>query len=207
MEVITCVVGEIQTNCYILAEGKDCFIVDPGFDAKDIITTIEERHLKPQFIINTHGHYDHMGDNKVISDHFSIPVYCHESEVRMLTDAQINFSMMLGVKKESPAPQKAFKDGDTFSFVGSTWTIMHTPGHTQGSMIFYNNDNKIMFTGDTLFNEDFGRTDLPGGSEEQLKTSLRRIAALPGDFTIYPGHADSALLSDQRPVIDHYCRD
>lgn len=207
VDVICCVVGAIQTNCFIVSdENGRCFIIDPGADASYIINTVKKKNLIPDCIINTHGHYDHIGANKEIADYFTIPVWCHDADAAMLIDAALNFSQYSGQTIRSPAPQRLLHDGDVLMLADVSWNVMHTPGHTKGSIILYSEKLRIMFTGDTLFNEDFGRTDLPGGSEEELKKSLMKIAAVDGDFTIYPGHGESALLSEQRPVIAHYCK-
>ncbi len=208
VNITCCAVGAIGTNCYIVSDiHGTCFIIDPGADASIIIDTVTTHHLKPKCIVNTHGHYDHIGANKEIADFFTIPVWCHTNDAGMLIDAALNFSHYSGYPVQSPPPQRLLHDGDDISLAGTVWRIMHTPGHTKGSMILYSSEARVMFTGDTLFNEDFGRTDLPGGSETEMKDSLQKIAALDGDFTIYPGHGESALLSEQRSVIAHFCRE
>lgn len=207
LDITCCIVGAIETNCYIVSnDSGKCCIIDPGADASILIRTIEQKKLIPECVVNTHGHYDHIGANKDIADYFHIPVWCHVNDAPMLTDAGLNFSSYSGRAIMSPAPERLLYDAEEIQLAGVLWKVLHTPGHTKGSIVLYSEQTRCMFTGDTLFNEDFGRTDLPGGSEKELHTSLLKIAALDGDFTIYPGHGESALLSEQRPVIAHYCK-
>jgi len=183
--VDTVIVGQIETNCYIVVDEttRDAFLIDPGFDAGAITARIERHSYNPRFIINTHGHADHIGCNGA----FNLPIYIHERDRGLLSDPVKNLSALFGADIRSPEAERLLRDGDAIPFCASTLQIIHTPGHSPGCVCI-KLDN-FLFTGDTLFRESIGRTDLPQGDSRQIMRSLReKIMPLEGDYRVFPGH-------------------
>jgi hydroxyacylglutathione hydrolase len=190
------IVGDLEENCYLLADEKtrNAAIIDPGDDYARISKVIEENSLKPQFIINTHGHADHIGAD----DKFNLPVYIHKLDVPCLDEPGRNLSYLTGapfslsVKKVKP-----LENGQVIKLDSLSLEIIHTPGHTPGG-ICIKVDN-VVFTGDTLFFGGVGRTDFPGASAQQLIASIRdRLLNLAGDTAIYPGHGPSSTIGNEK---------
>jgi len=191
MLIKTLPVGMLETNCYIVTdeETKECAIIDPGGDSNTILDYIESNKLKPVAIFMTHGHYDHhMALDEVIAA-TGAPAYIHESE--------INRSGQQGRHKMNDnGSLHYYAEGDVIKAGNLEFLIIETPGHSTGSVTLICND--ALFTGDTLFRGDCGRTDLEGGSEDVMMQSLKRLSELNGDYEVYPGHAESSTLSYER---------
>lgn len=191
----TLILGELAVNCYILADSrtKEAVIIDPGSEPDVIKKCISEEKLKPLFIINTHGHADHIGANRFLG----LPVYIHELDSDFLIDPEKNFSSVFGLKVTSPRAENFLKDGDRLKVGDLEIFVMHTPGHTPGGISL--KVDKVLFTGDTLFCEGVGRTDLPYGSEKELMKSIsEKILALPDATIIYPGHGPASTIKHER---------
>jgi len=191
MLIKTLPVGMLETNCYIVTdeETKKCAIIDPGADSGTILDYIESNKLSPVAIFLTHGHYDHhMALDAVIED-TGAPVYVHESEV--------DRSGRQNRHKLSDRGQFSFySEGDIINVGNLKFVVLETPGHSKGSVTLMCED--ALFTGDTLFCGDCGRTDLEGGNYDVMMQSLKRLAELNGDFEVYPGHEESSTLSKER---------
>lgn len=188
-------IGELQVNCYILADEttKEVAIIDPGAEPEAIKRCISINKFKPHFIINTHGHADHIGANRFLD----LPIYIHELDKAFLTDPDKNLSAAFGVEITSPAPTNLIRDGDEIRIGGVELLAIHTPGHTPGS-ISLKVDNMI-FTGDAIFCEGIGRTDFPYASEEKLLQSIwNKILTLPNDTIIYPGHGPASTVGHEK---------
>ena len=199
MEIRKIIVGstmEMKTNCYIVKNNKKCFIIDPGDDYEKIRNTILQDETKPEFIICTHCHIDHISAAAPLQNFFNIPVYIHKEEV--LIYEKWNLAEWLGVKFEKFNYEFIT---NTISIGDFTFNIKHMPGHTPGSIILINEKDSIMFTGDLLFKNGIGRTDLPGGNDELLKDSLNRLLKFNKDFIIYPGHGENTFLLKERENI------
>lgn len=178
--------GVIESNGYIIyqSEGGPCFIIDPGYKYKKFLNFMKERSLKPAGIILTHAHYDHMGDAEKLRREALCEVFIHAEEA-----------------DEYGSEATAIYDGDVFDLEGEELKVIHTPGHTKGGMCLFSEKSKNVFTGDTIFNVDLGRTDLPGGSDADMARSLREIIdKWDNDITIYPGHGDSCNMKYVREV-------
>ncbi|MBU1863408.1 MAG: MBL fold metallo-hydrolase [Candidatus Omnitrophica bacterium] len=191
MRIDTIVVGSYQTNCYIVSdeETNHAFIVDPGFEAERIQKTIKKKGYLPQFIVNTHGHADHIGGNYA----FNLPIYIHEDAADLLTDSSRNLSLYHGAEIVSPKASRILKHGDKISFGKTTVEVLHTPGHTPGCICL--KIDSILFTGDTLFRESIGRTDLPDGNSRQILASIKkRLLPLSDGYKVYPGHGPESDL-------------
>ena len=188
MRIQTIPVGELQTNCYVLSQDKrdDALLIDPGDEADKIILALNGK--KVAAVLLTHGHYDHTGALYAFSE---APIYIHQMDSVMLEDAHYSIGSYMGDLHKRPAATDFLSEGQTLNLAGITLDVLHTPGHTRGCVCFKIGDD--LFTGDTLFDGDYGRTDLPGGSEEQMRVSLRRLLSLHG-CRFYPGHGPGNVI-------------
>lgn len=178
----------LYTNTFlVLTEAGHAVAIDPAADPQRYLDQLEQNHAVLTHILLTHGHYDHVGAlpelRKALPD---VPVYLHPAEV----------SIRDGVLIPDPGPTVDYADGSTVAVGGLTVEVIHTPGHTPGGVVLQVED--ALFTGDTLFEGSMGRTDLEGGSETQLLHSLKRLAQLPGDYRVFPGHEGSSTLERER---------
>jgi glyoxylase-like metal-dependent hydrolase (beta-lactamase superfamily II) len=193
------VVGALETNCYLVycEETFQCAVVDPGAEPERIFLEIAEAELKPVVIINTHGHVDHIGANRDMKDHFGVPLYIHAADSPMLGKIQqLELSLFLGAK-DSPPADHLISDGEEIKIGNSVLRVLHTPGHSPGSVSLLGDG--FLLSGDTLFFEGVGRTDLPGGSQKQLEQSLReKVMTLPDETVILPGHGPLTSVGQER---------
>lgn len=193
------VVGPLDTNCYLVYcdETLDCAVIDPGAEAERIFPLVVELGLKPVIILNTHGHIDHIGANKDVKDKFNVPLCIHSLDSPLLEKIQeFELSFFLGAK-ESPPADRLLEDKDTIRFGKSSLRVVHTPGHTPGSVSFLGDG--IVFSGDTLFFGGVGRTDLPGGSTKDLEKSIReKILTLPPETIVLPGHGPMTSVGEEK---------
>lgn len=193
-------VGPVGANCYILASQSKArsIIIDPGDEEKKIRRALAKHNLEPFFIINTHGHFDHIGCN----DKFGVPVYIHRNDLGMLNDPKLNLSNLVhgdGYSVESEI--RTLEGGDKIELENLELEVIHTPGHTPGSisLLLKKPTNKILFSGDTLFYQGIGRTDFPGSDHEQLIKSIKeKLLSLPEDTVVYPGHGMSSTIGREK---------
>ncbi|MCX5688042.1 MAG: MBL fold metallo-hydrolase [Candidatus Omnitrophica bacterium] len=189
------VVGPLESNCYLAGDEdtKEIYIIDPGGDYKKINSVIDKNSLKPKAIINTHGHGDHIGANK----EFGIPVWIHSLDADFLTDSSKNLSGVFGFFLKTKAASRLLKDGDILDIGKYNLEVIHTPGHTPGSICL--KTARIIFTGDTLFCEGVGRTDFAYGSQEDIISSIKeKLFTLDDDYVIYPGHGPSSTIRNEK---------
>ena len=187
MRLTTLTVGSIGTNCYMLyhEESKAAVIIDPGDDATLVAARLDALGLRPLAILLTHAHFDHGGDvGRLLAKH-AVPVYCHPA------DRALPSWLTHGLEWSDE-----LSEGQTLDFEGLRFTVLHTPGHTPGSVCLL--CGNMLFAGDTLFAGSCGRTDLPGGSWKDMAASLRRLASLEGNYTVYPGHGEPTTLAEER---------
>lgn len=183
------IVGALETNCYLVYDTRtlECAIIDPGAEPEKIFPVVLHLGLKPTMILNTHGHADHVGANFDMKERFDVPLLIHRLDLPFLEamkDSELSF--MLGAK-ESPPPDRFFEDGETITVGKASFTVIHLPGHSPGSVGFHGHGT--LFSGDTLFSEGVGRTDLPGGSRKDLERSIRtKLHTLPPKTLVLPGH-------------------
>ena len=189
------VVGPMQANCYILgsATTADALVVDPGAEPEKIKARLESLGLKASCVVNTHGHIDHIGANSA----FEAPVYIHRLDADFLNDPRLNLSAMLGLSVTVSNPVRLLDDGQKLEVGDVNLEAIHTPGHTPGGICL--NAGKFCLTGDTLFAQGVGRTDLPNASERVLLNSIRKkLMTLPDELVIYPGHGPSSTIGEER---------
>jgi len=187
------VVGQIQSNCYILAEDPDALVVDPGAAADYILEKIKENNHELKWIINTHVHYDHIGANADLAKKTGCKIYIHKKDLAGITDADINLSSWFG-DLEYDYHVEALEEGP-LKLGPLDLEIIHTPGHSAGSIcILYNG---YLFSGDTLFKSSIGRTDLPTSSYEDMVSSLKKIKRLNANLVVLPGHGEQTTLTEE----------
>jgi len=198
IEVIT--VGPIDVNCVILYcdEHLSAIVIDPGDSAARIIKFMEERKLIPKLVLNTHCHSDHTGGVEAVARHFSIPFLCHEDDAWMLTSKeQQDIADYLGVKK-APKNDATVSDGEIIDLCEDfSIRIIHTPGHTPGGICIYGDG--FLISGDTLFLNSIGRSDLTGGNHMQLLASIKeKLFILPDDTIVFPGHGETTTIGEEK---------
>ena len=191
MEIKTFTVGVLATNCYVVSclETKKSIIIDPGLgsasEASKIIQFTKKNNLEMEYIVNTHGHSDHISGNLVLKKKFDVPICINSYDAYFLDrlDGNVEKPILLGDQRE-------------VKFGRTTLKVLHTPGHTLGSISLVGKAQ--VFTGDTLFAGGIGRTDFPESSENEMKLSLRKLMKLPDNFIIYPGHGPQSSIIQER---------
>jgi hydroxyacylglutathione hydrolase len=198
VEIHTLVVGKLQTNCYILKSGSEAIIVDPGDEPERILMFIKDIRATPARIVATHTHFDHVLGVDAVRKATKTPFLIHPDDLPMLQSMQSRVRQIMGF--EVPAPPKVdgyVKDGDSLKVGDETIRVLHTPGHSPGS-ISLAGDGYVL-TGDALFNQSIGRTDLPGGDLNTLIRSIReKLFKLDDETIVYPGHGPETTIGDER---------
>jgi len=193
-------VGYVWTKCYIVGcpQTREGLIIDPGDEPEEILAEVEKEGLKIVYIVNTHGHIDHIGANKAVKEATGAPVLIHREDAPYLSDPEKNLSLFLGLKDKEISPADGLlEEGDVISVGTLKFKVLHTPGHTPGSICLVGEE--VIFTGDTLFAGSIGRTDFPGGSREQLLRSIKeKIMPLPDRLKAYPGHGPASTLRHEK---------
>lgn len=198
MQIINLYDGSYASNCYIAAEGNEAVIIDPSAKWSRISKYLEENGLSVSAVLLSHGHFDHILSLDEVRDWLHVPAFIHKEELTFPEDSDKNaYAYFFRDKCVWRRPEKTFEEGDVIPLGESGLTVLHTPGHTAGSSCFYCEEEKILFTGDTIFTGgNCGRTDLYSGNMEALLLSFKRLRRMPEDITIYPGHGDPGLLGD-----------
>jgi len=192
-------VGPIMANCYILGceQTLEAVVIDPGGDADRILMALAESSLTLKYIVNTHGHFDHVGANKLLNDATGAPILVHALDAPMLNQIAADAANWGLAGDNSPQPERMIDEGDSIAFGNITLTVIHTPGHTPGG-ISLKTDGHV-FVGDTLFAGSIGRTDFPGGSFETLRDSIqKKLFVLGDDVRVYTGHGPETLIGQER---------
>ena len=204
IKVKTFYLNDLRECCYILYnESKGALIVDPGLQSNSekerIVKFIEENNLKPEKILCTHGHFDHIMGNAFVSKKWGVPTYIHNEDLGQLERA-MQYCQMFGYTIEQPPTDNItfVCNGDIIELGDDKIEVLHTPGHTRGGVCYLANDDNFVITGDTLFCESIGRTDLPGGDYDALKDSLmNKLCKLNPETVVYPGHGPSTTISHE----------
>ena len=197
------VFNDFAVNSFIIYDDtKDCIIVDPGcVSEKEQLTIssfIKENNLKPTKLINTHCHVDHVAGNKYIVDTYKIPIYAHKEDSENLANAQRAGELYGMIIDTPPAVQNFLVQDDTIDVGNSTLKIFHLPGHSKGSIALYSKDAKFIVVGDVIFNGSVGRTDLNGGSLDELMNSIKnKLFKLDDEVTIYSGHGPETTIGNE----------
>ena len=188
MEIIPLALVDYMTNCYIIRQenSKECCIIDPGYEAGRILSLLEEKQLTPEAILLTHGHFDHVGAVKDLAAETDCEVYISAADLSlppMITNGSLYYT-------------NTYPENGSLTIAGLSFRVIPTPGHTPGSVCLMVED--AIFSGDTLFAGSCGRTDLPGGSWGSISASLKKLAALHGDYRVFPGHGGATTLEYER---------
>jgi len=192
-------VGPIMANCFILGceQTLEAAVIDPGDEADRILRALAEYNLTAKLIINTHGHFDHVGANKRLNAVTGAPILIHPLDAPMLAQLADSAAAWGMQADNSPPPDRELQDGDDVTFGKIRLTVVHTPGHTPGGISLYT--AREVFVGDTLFAGSIGRTDFPGGSFATLKESIQqKLFVLSDDLKVYPGHNQTTTIGVEK---------
>lgn len=199
MQVRTLAVGPLGTNCFVVWDEAtlEGVVIDPGGEAARILRTIEELGLAIRFVINTHGHGDHILANSELREATGAPLCIGEHDAPLLTDSQANLTAWAGLPYRAQPADRTLREGDEVSFGGVTLRVLDTPGHTPGGISLIGPG--CVFAGDCLFESSIGRTDFPGGSHQQLLDSIRtKLFPLPDDTIVYTGHGPATTIGHEK---------
>ena len=186
MKITTIPLGLYQTNCYILAEGDRCLVIDPGDEAEKLLALLQQHSLTVEAVLLTHGHFDHVGAVKTLAAETDCRVFLHEEELTLpaaMTAGKLYYTDL-------------YKEGDRLTLAGMSFEVLHTPGHTPGSVCL--RFDQHLFSGDTLFAGSCGRTDFPGSSPAAMVRSLSRLSKLEDDLKVYPGHGEDTTIGEEK---------
>ena len=192
MKIDAIMVGPIMTNCYLLQDekAKVCALIDPGDDAKRVETMVDNSGCTLQYILLTHGHFDHWGAVRPLLEKYDVPVYIHNADVTDRDGGDLLF------RRLDEQHQCYYDEGDALTLGDMSIRVMHTPGHSKGSVCLVVND--VIFAGDTLFRSSCGRTDFPGGDYREMLSSLARLGRMEGNYHVYSGHERDTELDAER---------
>jgi hydroxyacylglutathione hydrolase len=195
------VVGAVATNCYLIADEKEMVgaIIDPGAEPGRIMEMIDRSGVEVAYIVNTHGHIDHIGANGSIKELTNAQLMIHSGDLDMLQSPGKNLSLLMGCEITSPQADRILEEGDTIMFGEVRLEVFHTPGHSPGSVCLFGDG--FLFSGDTLFFDSIGRTDFPGSSYEKIMASIKRtLVPVADDVMVYPGHGPFGGMGEIRVV-------
>ncbi len=210
MEIKCLVVGLYETNCYVVrkdAESSRCVVIDTSLESDVVCSYLQQEKLEPKAVILTHGHADHIGGVAQVQKQFNgVKLYIHKNDARLLSDPAANLSFMTGQEITAGPADVLLEDSQSFEEAGIKFEVIHTPGHTMGGICLYVRDEKVLFSGDTLFAESVGRTDFPGGNPEQLIGSIKsNLIILPEDTAVYPGHCNRTTIGHETKFNPFLC--
>ena len=197
MNIETVVVGDLETNCYIAydPETREAVVIDPGANAPKILGRIDSKGIKPVFVVLTHGHPDHFGSAGEVCKATSAKLLIHESDAHILESRILTLQ---GFMFSSTRVDQKLKDGDVIRFGKCSLRVLHTPGHSEGGICLYSDTESILFSGDTLFCDAVGRTDLPGGGSAELDQSVKRLLSLGDNVKVFPGHGPATTIKQEK---------
>ncbi len=200
MKIEKFVLGSVATNCYLLVneDTKEVVIVDPAACPEYLLSHMESNGYSPKAILLTHGHFDHVMGIDGWVQAYDIPVYLHEEEQEVLEQPQLNLSTAFG-KQYAYQQTVQLKDGEILSVAGFQFQVIHTPGHTKGSCCYYEKQEEVLISGDTLFCRSVGRSDFPTGNGRVLAESIRqKLFCLPDQVMVYPGHDRLTCIGEEK---------
>ncbi len=191
--------GPLEVNCYLVgceATGKAA-VIDPGGDVESILTLLQQHDLTLAMVINTHGHFDHIGGNRLLVEKTGCSLLIHQDDAPLLQRATEHAALFGLSTTRSPEPTRLLNDGDVITVGDLTLRVIHTPGHSPGGICLHVAD--FLFVGDTLFNGSIGRTDLPGGNHQQLIDNIKKkLLTLVDETTVYPGHGPATTIGQEK---------
>lgn len=193
MNIETLVLGQLENNCFVITPDEasgDCVVVDTGLCSEPLLEYLKDNKLVPKALLLTHGHADHIaGTNLLRQVYPDMPVAIHKFDSDMLSDPEANLSFLVGINFTTPPAEIIIDSQTSIEFAGVSFKILNTPGHTPGGISFYNEKDKVVFSGDALFADGVGRTDFPGGDHSRLVSSIKdELFSLPPDTKVYSGH-------------------
>jgi len=208
VKITSFALGDYQTNCHVVTDGDDCWVVDCGYAPEPLIEHILREDLRPSSILLTHCHADHIaGLDQLRETIGNVPVYCHPIEKDWNMDPTFNLSGFAGTPITVTPPDGYIEEGDELTLGSSSWRILHTPGHSPGSICFIHDESNQAIVGDTLFAGSIGRHDFPTSKVEDLRHSIQTVLmSLPDEMHIYPGHGPSSTIGQERitnPFVIH----
>ena len=193
-------VGVNFTNCYLIGkENSSAIVVDPGDEVDKIMEMVNEYNVKVEKIVNTHGHFDHISANQELKEKTGAEIYIHKKDKEALINPEKNLSSHLGQNNlvKLKKADNIIQEGDSISIEDYEFKVFHTPGHSPGSICLYDENKKILISGDTIFSMGVGRTDFPGCSQQELIESIEnKILPLPEDVKVYPGHGQTTRIGE-----------
>ncbi|UCE98662.1 MAG: MBL fold metallo-hydrolase [Planctomycetota bacterium] len=202
MKIDRLILGEYETNCYILRDSKaakNCLIIDTGLQAQELIDFLHRHKLNPVAVVLTHGHVDHTNGLALLRAKFpNIQVYIHRSDAEMLTGTENNLSTLTSLQSNSQPADILIEEGNTIKEAGIRLEVLHTPGHTPGGISLYSRDEGIVFVGDTLFAGSVGRADLGGNMTQLIKSIREKLLTLPEETIVYPGHGPITTIAQEK---------
>ncbi len=204
----TIIVGALSVNCYVVGcdKTREAAVIDPGDDARKILSVVKEKGFNLKYIILTHGHFDHAGAAKTIQEETGAKVLVHKADGHLLMNMEAQAALFGMSASPAPKVDGYIKEGDEIKVGELTMRIIETPGHTLGGVSIYMPGEGTVFTGDTLFWGSIGRTDLPGGDYESIIRSIKeKLGALPDDTVVYSGHGDDTTIGfekEQNPFFE-----
>ena len=202
MEVHPYVLGALETNCYLVVDEKNqqAIVIDPADDGGFISEQIVAQQLELQAIVLTHGHFDHVLGLLELKLNFDVPIFMHEADIFLIKQAQSSALHWLKRQVDPvPLPTDYLTEGQQLKLVNTSFEVLHTPGHTRGSVSLYHSERGILFSGDTLFKNAVGRTDFRYSNADELRKSLDRLGELPAQTLVYPGHGETTTIKSENP--------
>ncbi len=203
----------LQVNGFVLYdETRECILIDPAcffdYEQEELVLFIEQNNLNPKLILNTHAHFDHIMGNKFCSEKYNIKIGMHNNDIPLYTRSSESAELFGMSVDDQPEPTISIKNNEIIRFGNSELKALLAPGHSPGSLLFCNNEQKIVFSGDVLFHESIGRTDLPGGDMDTLLNSINdSLMSLNDETTVYTGHGPETNIGFERrtnPFINNY---
>ncbi len=201
LRIQTYVLGGVSTNCYLMFHNKtrQAVVVDPADNGAYVLNKCRELEVTPTAILLTHGHFDHIMAVEDICRAFPCQVYAGREENQLLQDPSMNLSGSMGMEQIGIEADVLVRDGEVLSLIGFEWKVLETPGHTAGSVCYYLESEKVLISGDTLFADSLGRTDLPTGDSRAIVRSItEKLLALPEDTMVYPGHGEVTTIGHEQ---------
>ncbi|MFH1366467.1 MAG: MBL fold metallo-hydrolase [Patescibacteria group bacterium] len=194
------IAGPIETNTYIVYDDKKKgFIIDPGFPCQELLDFIKKEKLKIEFILITHGHFDHVCFVSDLQEKTGAQIAMSENDIKMMEQSHAWSGKQMGYEYKYFAPDLLLEDGDIIKAGKIQMRVIATPGHSRGGLCFYMEDEKILFSGDTIFAGAVGRTDLPFSSEEEIWKSIKeKLFVLPDEVKVFPGHGKETTIRQER---------